>query len=175
MDFFPCPLPLIMEHRPLEEELWHEAFQWMLNPSWSMIERWGSLVTPPDYVASDIALIGLKLKWLGDPPPLHWRDNPPERLFTNKSKVQILEPFAQDWVKRGILTTLHIPARVYFSWIFYVPKKNGKFCPILDLSCLNIYVQTPRFVEFMLFCDVWDRFGRLTYIGKLTINFYSSS
>ena len=30
-------------------------------------------------------------------------------------------------------------------------------------------------LEFLLFCDVWDRFGRIAYIGKSTIIFFSSS
>ena len=33
----------------------------------------------------------------------------------------------------------------FYSWLFLVPKKNGKLCPVIDLSLLNQYINKQHF------------------------------
>ena len=131
---------------PTEEDLANDPTQkWELDGALSLRDRWLSLVSPADLVATNIATQGLTIDWLRDPPPLSQSVRPPRHLITHSSKFPVLKPLVKDWVKRGILTKTQIPAYVYFSRMFYVGKKNGKFRPILDLSVLNTFIQTPTF------------------------------
>ena len=34
---------------------------------------------------------------------------------------------------------------VSYSQLFLVPKKNGKLCPVIDLSLLNLYIKKQPF------------------------------
>ena len=33
----------------------------------------------------------------------------------------------------------------FYSWLFLVPKKNGKLSPMIDLSTLNLYIRSQPF------------------------------
>ena len=70
-----------------------------------MRERWESLTFPrmngkggtaysPYRVAVDIAINGLKLKWLSSP-PMSSRDNPPAFVVTSSSKSSELLPHVE--------------------------------------------------------------------------------
>ena len=106
--------------------------------------RWNSLCDPPDRTATSIMIQGLTLKF-HRPPPLRWSTDPPPDVVTCLNKAPVLIPFIMDWLKRGILLKLTKPRLVFFSRMFYVSKKNGKFRPIIDLSVLNRYIVTPSF------------------------------
>ena len=113
-----------------------------LPDSMSREARWNSLVVPPDKVATSIAIEGLKLKFHTQPPLCH-RDHPPLSAYTSDNQIIPLAPFVEDWLKRGILTKSGIPADVFFSRMFHVPKKPDKIRPIIDLSRLNTFIATP--------------------------------
>merc|ERR1711913_280254 len=78
-------------------------------------------------------------------PPLSDSRFPMTQFVTSDAKIPILRPFVEDWLGRNILTKSRLPPRLFLSRLFYAKKKNGKFRPILDLSRLNIFVQTPSF------------------------------
>ena len=126
-DAFPtCPQPQLVESfSPTVEEIANNPEMVLdLPESWSLPERWLSLVDPPDWVATNIATEGLKLDFLTDP-PLSPRNNPPREYVTSDNQIEPLTPFVQAWLKRGILRTTQIPPYVFFSRMFHV-KKNGK-------------------------------------------------
>ena len=117
----------------------------------SLEARWLSLQDPPDWVAASIATKGLRLVFYKDAnnipiePPLQSRHNPPAIFATSRSKIPVLRPFVENWLKRDILTQALVPPRVFLSRLFTVKKKNGKKRPVLDLSVLNTYIVTPSF------------------------------
>ena len=146
-DAFPTyPQPQLVESfSPTVEEIANNPEMVLdLPESWSLPERWLSLVDPPDWVATNIATEGLKLDFLSDP-PLSPRNNPPREYVTSDNQIEPLTPFVQAWLKRGILRTTQIPPYVFFSRMFHVKKKNGKLRPVLDLSVLNLRIRTPTF------------------------------
>ena len=113
------------------------TFPWGLDPSLSMRDRWESLKFPRqdgkdgevgkiDWVTVDLAINGLKIKWLP------------------ASKNLTLIPHVEQWVQRGIVTgdLSVIPKTVHFSRLFYVTKKTGGIRPLLDLSLLNNFILT---------------------------------
>ena len=144
-DYFPCPEspPLLEEFLQPGEVLPDQSLN--LDFSLPMRDRWLSLKDPPDTVAANIATEGLWLDLLQEPPMVS-RFSPPMSVVTHPDKFPVLKPVVRDWEQRGILTRERIPANVFFSRLFYVSKKGGKFRPILDLSILNTYVRTPSFV-----------------------------
>ena len=73
------------------------------------------------------------------------KDSPPSFAITSSTKNVVLVPLVQQWVQREIVTAdpSRIPAKVHFSRLFYVDKKDGKHRPILDLSFLNSFIVTP--------------------------------
>jgi len=152
--FFPFrrPPPILEEVAPTEEDLLNDpSMVWSLDESLTQRERWLSLRNPPDFVATMIATEGLKLFFKRDnkgiplKPPLSDSRFPMTQFVTSDAKIPILRPFVEDWLGRNILTKSRLPPRLFLSRLFYVKKKNGKFRPILDLSRLNIFVQTPSF------------------------------
>ena len=59
-------------------------------------------------------------------------------LLLQEEIVQLL----QKWeVKR--VQNLGTPG--FYFWLFLVPKKNGKLCPVIDLSILNQYIRKQPF------------------------------
>ena len=80
-----------------------------------MKKRWLLLVEPPDYVAADIAVNGVRLEFL-TAPPLKSSKHPPAHLsYHSVESIQILNPFILDWLERDIITTQNIPTRVFWS------------------------------------------------------------
>ena len=131
-----------------------------LNYNLPMKDRWLSLVSPPDYVASNIAINGLDLVFHKDP-PLKNSKYPPVHLSTHTAEsILILTPFIKDWLLKGIITSKNIPARVFWSRIFHVPKADGRRRPVLDLSALNLYIQTPGL--------------KMEHLGKILPNVWQS-
>ena len=114
-----------------------------LNYCLPMKERWLSLVSPPDYVATNIAINRLELVFHIDPPLKRSMHPPPHLSVHNAESILVLAPFIQDWLQRGIITSKNIPTQVFWSRIFHVPKSDGRRRPVLDLSVLNLYIQTP--------------------------------
>ena len=145
MDYFPIssvPPPVESFHPTAEEVRLDPGSHLDLPESMSQEARWNSLVSPPDNVATNIAIEGLKLKF-HTTPPLCPKDHPPPSAFTSDNQIVPLAPFVEDWLKRGILTKTGIPSDVFFSRMFHVPKKPDKIRPIIDLSRLNTYIATP--------------------------------
>lgn len=144
-DFFPItpvPPPVESFHPTAEEISLDPESHLDLPESMPLVARWNSLVSPPDNVATNIAIEGLKLKF-HTAPPLCPRDFPPPSAFTSDNQIVPLTPFVEDWLKRGILTKTGIPQAVFFSRMFHVPKKPDKIRPIIDLSRLNTFIATP--------------------------------
>ena len=71
---------------------------------------------------------------------------PPAAIVTSAENAAILAPKVMSWVQREIVTDVDslIPDEVHFGRLFYVPKKGGGIRPILDLSFLNTFIQTPK-------------------------------
>ena len=145
-------LPILEEVAPTEEDLINDpSMVWILDELLTQRERWLSLRDPPDFVATDIATEGLRLFFKKDnkgiplDPPLSDSRFPMTQFVTSEAKIPILKPFVEDWLGRNILTKSRLPPYLFLSRLFYVKKKNGKFRPILDLSRLNTFVQTPSF------------------------------
>ena len=125
-----------------------------------MKKRWLLLVEPPDYVAADIAVNGVRLEFL-TAPPLKSSKHPPAHLsYHSVESIQILNPFILDWLERDIITTQNIPTRVFWSRLFHVPKADGRKRPVLDLSALNLYIKTPGL--------------KMEHLGKILPNVWQS-
>ena len=93
-------------------------------------------------MAVSIMLEGLRPKFHSFPPLCL---NPPSEALTCLRQTQEILKFVPDWLERGIIREVTEPALLYFSKMFTVAKKNGKRCPILDLSRLNRLIVTPKF------------------------------
>ena len=127
-DFFPItpvPPPVESFHPTAEEISLDPESHLDLPESMPLVARWNSLVSPPDNVATNIAIEGLKLKF-HTAPPLCPRDFPPPSAFTSDNQIVPLTPFVEDWLKRGILTKTGIPQAVFFSRMFHVSKKPAR-------------------------------------------------
>ena len=124
---------------------------WPMPQGLNMRERWESLRFPHpdgkggtvykvDRVAVDLAINGLKIKWLSAP-PMSSRDNPPAPVVTSLSKSLTLLPLVEQWVQRGIVTgdLSVIPKIVFFSRLFFCHQKTGEICPILVLLFLDSF------------------------------------
>ena len=116
-----------------------EGKELVLPPDLSLEERWGYI---GDDVAVSIMLEGLRPKFHSFPPLCL---NPPSEALTCLRQTQEILKFVPDWLERGIIREVTEPALLYFSKMFTVAKKNGKRCPILDLSRLNRLIVTPKF------------------------------
>ena len=113
----------------------------------------------PDYTATKIATQGLTLEWIRvgsqkkSPPLIEWKKGSkripgrvPRSLMTSESQIAKLTPFLEIWKEQDIATCVihEIPDRVFVSRLFTVPKDKTDVRPIIDLSEMNTYVNTPR-------------------------------
>ena len=129
-----------------------------LPEEWSQKERWDSLNHPdkPDSTATKIATEGLELKWIRrkgvpvSPPLTQWRTGStildiPSYLKTPDKNIPLLDPFLEVWERDGIATRVihEIPDAVYVSRLFTVPKDVTDVRPIIDLSTMNTFIDTP--------------------------------
>ena len=131
-----------------------------LPEGFSLEERWNYMNHPdkPDYTATKIATRGLELKWIQrggvpvTPPLVLWKkesiimaEEIPSYLKTSDKNIPILKPFLEIWERDGIATRdIHeIPDAVHVSRMFTVPKDLVDRRPIIDLSEMNSFVDTP--------------------------------
>ena len=98
-----------------------------------MRARWESLRFPHldgkiDWVAVDLAINGLKIKWLSAP-PMSNRHTPLAAVVTSSSMNLTHIPHVEQWDQRGIVTgdLSVIPKTVHFSRLFYVTKRLAVF------------------------------------------------
>ena len=113
----------------------------------------------PDYTATKIATQGLTLKWIEVgghellPPLIEWKKGSvkipgriPGSVKTSDSQVEKLRPFLKIWKEQDIATCVihEIPDQVFVSRLFTVPKDKTDVRPIIDLSVMNTYVNTPK-------------------------------
>ena len=87
-----------------------------------------------DSVAHNIMTSGLRIEFLS-PPPLS-RFHPLER----KSKRDIIRVMVKDLLERDIIVKVSPKAKLFFSHLFVVPKKEGKLRLIIDLKKLNRFI-----------------------------------
>ena len=67
------------------------------------------------------------------------------------------------------------PHKHYKLFLWYSKLLQVQYKGRLPIATLGHVPKNPLQLQFLLFCDVWDRFGRIAYIGKSTIIFFSSS
>ena len=133
--------------------------EFVLDESLSLRQRWDSLSSPPDRVATEIAVNGFSLTFKKDPPPVfRWKkgsnrgaiileDRIPRNAKTSPKQIPFLKPFIASWLSQGIVTDClkEIPDKVHCSPLFHVPKDKDKIRPIIDLSFMNKFVVSPKF------------------------------
>lgn len=86
---------------------------------------------------------GLRLSWVAEKPPL--RPNPwffP--LPTDQERIKRLDEEIQSLIAKRAIEEVS-STRGCYSLIFLVPKKSGKWRPVVDLSHLNRFLVIPRF------------------------------
>jgi len=108
----------------------------------SFVSRWEDITK--DLWVLNIVRNGLSLTFTESPPlsnlPL------PFCLPVDKTKAAVLRKEVEDMlVKRAIALVLNPFSPGYYSLIFLVPKKNGRWRPVIDLSSLNLFLQVDKF------------------------------
>ena len=80
---------------------------------------------------------GLRLDLLQEPDTT--TDFPPDHLVVKGIQAERLEAFIPGWLEEGVIGRLDCPEipPSYFSRLFTVPKDQGQWRPIIDLSDLN--------------------------------------
>ena len=67
-------------------------------------------------------------------------------ISRNQSSSPLLrEEISQLLQKRAVERVQDPGTPSFYSWLFLVPKKNGKLCPVIDLSLLNQYIRKLPF------------------------------
>ena len=86
------------------------------------------------------------------PPLVQWRRGStillqeiPSYLETPDKNIPLVDPFLEVWERDGIATRVihEIPDAVYVSRLFTVPKDDVDERPIVDLSTMNLFIDTP--------------------------------
>ena len=77
-------------------------------------------------------------------PPLTLSPSP-ERPTYCEAKRQILKQEVLDLLSKGAIEEVRTESPGFYSHLFVVTKKNGKYRPIIDLSCLNRFIALDKF------------------------------
>ena len=88
---------------------------------------------------------GLRIDFLQDPDTSS--DFPPDHLVVKGVQSERLEAFIPAWLEEGVIGKIdasEIPPS-YFSRMFTVPKDEGQWRPIIDLSQLNLLIKKKYF------------------------------
>lgn len=102
------------------------------------VEQWGE-ITRNEWVLS-IIKNGFRIPFR-TPPPL---SSVP--VIMNQSSSHLLrEEVSKLLQKRAVERVTNPGTPGFYSRLFVVPKKNGKFRPVIDLSILNYYIQKKPF------------------------------
>lgn len=64
---------------------------------------------------------------------------------SDPSRARALEAEVRDLLTKGAIFPVSNPGPGFYARLFTVPKKNGEFRPILDLSALNEHIQKSPF------------------------------
>ena len=65
--------------------------------------------------------------------------------LSQSSSPLLREEIAELLKKRAVERVRNSGTRGFYSWLFLVPKKNGKLCTVIDLSLLNQYINKQHF------------------------------
>ena len=70
---------------------------------------------------------------------------PAERLPSDLSRRQVLEQEVTNLLSKRAIEKVTDNSPGFYSHLFLVKKKNGKYRPIIDLSCLNRFIALEKF------------------------------
>ena len=121
----PTPLPLPLPNIPVGGRLAHFAQNW-------------AEITDDKWVLS-LVRKGYRILFLERP------NLSPNPIFFQQPLSQHLEEEVASLLSKGAVEEIIPECPGYYSRIFLVPKKNGKFRLIIDLSVLNHFVYTQTF------------------------------
>ncbi|KAL8590051.1 hypothetical protein ACOMHN_034282 [Nucella lapillus] len=76
-------------------------------------------------------------------PPLS--DTPPPHRSSSAEKEAVIQSEITLMLQKGAIQELHDPGPGFYSRLFVVPKPNGSWRPILDLSPLNKFIRDMKF------------------------------
>ena len=79
---------------------------------------------------------------LTEKPLQHQRS--PESVFS-KEQAAVLREEIVSFLQKGAISPISKKSGGFFSIIFLVPKKNGRMRPVINLKCLNQWVEAPHF------------------------------
>ena len=124
-----CPLPGSVQGRQVGARLRHFASIWLS-------------LDCPAWVVSVLSR-GYRLRFLS-PPPL--TTYPPSLGSFNSPKREIRQSLVQDLLVKGAVEHIRdLTSPGFYSLLFLVPKTSGEFRPVIDLSCLNRFLDIPTF------------------------------
>ena len=63
----------------------------------------------------------------------------------NPEKFSILRREVEDMLEKKVLELVDAQEPAFYNRLFLVPKASGKWCPVLDVSRLNKFVETSKF------------------------------
>jgi len=124
-----CPAPLSF-NRPVGGRLksFLEAWQQITDDQWVL----------------EVISEGLPLVFKGKLPPLSAVPKPVV-LPRNQIKRQALLDAVQDLEAKAAVVRCQTIEPAFFAHLFVVPKKNGGWRPVIDLSVLNRFLTVPKF------------------------------
>ena len=99
-----------------------------------------------DPVVSNIMVNGLRLDFVeGLEPSLSSALK--EEWIVKGKQAERLSPFVKDWLRDDLIGKLELPdlLSLWLSRIFTVPREEGKWRPIIDLSKLNRKIKKKYF------------------------------
>ena len=103
----------------------------------------GWIATSHDAWVREVISVGLSFQWRTRPTltKVPWHFQPP----SDKDKLQRLRKEIQDLLAKRAIVETSGDQPAWYSLVFLVPKKNGTWRPVFDLSQLNRHLVIPKF------------------------------
>lgn len=104
----------------------------------SFIDAW-KVLTGDIWVLNTI--VGYQIPFKGEP---QQAQRPPEPVFSEEHTT-LLWKEVQSLLQKGAILPQLESSEGFYSTLFLVPKKNGQMRPVINLKCLNQWVDAPHF------------------------------
>lgn len=104
----------------------------------SFIDTW-KVLTGDIWVLNTI--VGYQIPFKGEP---QQAQRPPEPVFSEEHTT-LLWKEVQSLLQKGAILPQLESSEGFYSTLFLVPKKNGQMRPVINLKCLNQWVDAPHF------------------------------
>lgn len=104
----------------------------------SFIDTW-KVLTGDIWVLNTI--VGYQIPFKGEP---QQAQRPPEPVFSEEHTT-LLWNEVQSLLQKGAILPQLESSEGFYSTLFLVPKKNGQMRPVINLKCLNQWVDAPHF------------------------------